>query len=108
MHIKNVYQLVKLIGLVESERHIGGEITIERRYFISSLENNARQFGAAVRKYWRMENSLHWVFNVAFREDESRVRKGFSPEYMAILRHIALNILKQETSLRCGIKTKRT
>ena len=82
-------------------------MTIERRYLISSLDNNAQQFGLAVRKHWGIENSLHWVLDVAFREDESRVRKDDAPENMAMLRHIALNLLKQETTLKRGIKTKR-
>jgi len=98
---------LKSIGLAESERHIGDEKTIERRYFISSLEHNAQQFGEAVRKHWGIENSLHWVLDITFREDESRVRKDFAPENMAMLRHIALNLLKQETTLKRGMKTKR-
>ena len=95
------------IGLAESERHIGDELTIERRYFISSLGNDAQQFGNAVRKHWGIENNLHWVLDVAFREDENRVRKDHAPENMTMLRHIALNLLKQETTLKRGIKTKR-
>ncbi len=98
---------LKSIGLAESERHIGEEVTIERRYFISSLQNDARQFGDAIRKHWGIENNLHWVLDVAFREDESRVRKDYAPENLAMLRHIALNLLKQETTLKRGIKTKQ-
>ena len=94
-------------GIAESERHIGDKVTIERRYFISSLDNSAERFGNAVRKHWGIENNLHWVLDVAFREDESRVRKDCAPENMAMLRHIALNLLKQETSLKRGVKTKR-
>ena len=95
------------IGLAESERHIGDKLAIERRYFISSLGNDAQQFGNAVRKHWGIENNLHWVLDVAFREDENRVRKDHAPENMTMLRHIALNLLKQETTLKRGIKTKR-
>ena len=101
------WQDLNIIGLAESERHIGDQVTIERRYFISSLANDACQFGGAVRKHWGIENSLHWTLDIAFREDESRVRKDYAPENMAMLRHIALNLLKQETTLKRGIKTKR-
>ncbi len=54
-----------------------------------------------------IENSLHWVVDIAFREDESRVRIDYSAQNFAVLRHIALNLLKQETSAKCGIKTER-
>ncbi len=98
---------LRSIGLAESERHINDKITTERRYFISSLENDAQRFGHAIRKHWGIENNLHWVLDVAFREDENRVREDYAPENMAMLRHIALNLLKQETTLKRGIKTKR-
>ncbi len=98
---------LRSIGVAESERQIGDQVTVERRYFISSLENNAKQFGSAVRKHWGIENCLHWTLDVAFREDENRVRKGGAPENMAMLRHIALNLLKRETTLKRGIRTKR-
>jgi predicted transposase YbfD/YdcC len=62
---------------------------------------------AAVRAHWGIENGLHWVLDITFREDDSRVRKGNGPELMAILRHIALNLLKQEHSVKGGIAAKR-
>lgn len=98
---------LKSIGMVESQRQVGDEVTTERRYFISSLESNAVQFGPAVRKHWSIENSLHWTLDVAFREDESRVRKDHSPANMAMLRHLALNLLRQETTYKRGVKTRR-
>lgn len=61
----------------------------------------------AVRSHWGVENSLHWVLDVAFREDISRIRKDFGAENFAILRHISLNLLKHEASLKKGIKAKR-
>ncbi len=60
-----------------------------------------------VRKHWGIENKLHWTLDIAFREDECKIRKGHGPENIALLRHIALNKLKNETTLKCGIKTRR-
>ncbi len=82
-------------------------MTRETRYYIASLDGNAKRFGEAVRGHWGIENSVHWVLDIAFREDESRVRVGNSPQNFAVLRHIALNLLRQETTAKCGVKAKR-
>lgn len=95
------------IGMVESQREVGDQITTERRYFISSRTSNAAQFGHAVRAHWGIENRLHWTLDVAFREDECRVRKDHGPDNMAMLRHLTLNLLRQETTHKRGIKSKR-
>ena len=81
--------------------------TSEVRFYISSLPANAKTFGNAVRAHWGIETSLHWVLDVAFREDESRIRKDNAPENLAISRHIALTLLKQEKSIKRGIAGKR-
>ena len=60
-----------------------------------------------MRGHWGIENSVHWVLDIALREDESRVRVGHSPQNLAVLRHIALNLLRQETTAKCGVKAKR-
>jgi len=95
------------IGMVESTREINGQVSTERRFFIASLPSDAKRFGDAVRSHWGIENRVHWILDIAFREDESRVRTGHAPENLAVLRHIALNLLKTDKSLRGSIKTKR-
>lgn len=95
------------MGLVQAQRTIGDRTSTELRYYISSLPGDAVQFAQAVRTHWEIENKVHWVLDVAFQEDLSRVRTGFAAENFAVLRHIALNLLRHETSATCGIKTKR-
>ncbi len=98
---------LKGIGMVESTREIKGESSYEKRYYISSLECDAQIFGNAIRKHWGIENSVHWVLDIAFREDESRVRKGSAPENFAAIRHIALNLLRNNKTFKGSVKTKR-
>ena len=95
------------IGMVESDRELKGEVTLERRFYIASLDNNAQRFARAARTPWCIENSLHWSLDVTFNEDYSRIRKDNGAENFAVLRHIALNLLKQDTSRKIGIENKR-
>lgn len=95
------------IGMVEAERCIGEQVSCEIRYYISSLSGDAVAFAEAVRSHWNIENCCHWILDVAFREDDCRVRKGNGAYNFAILRRIALNLLKQEKSAKCGVKAKR-
>jgi predicted transposase YbfD/YdcC len=95
------------IGRQDSMRVVNGKTTIETRYFISSLPNNAQLLANSIRQHWSIENSLHWVLDVAFREDESRIRKDNAPQNFAILRHIASSLLQQDKSVKTGIKNKR-
>lgn len=101
---------LKSIGVVESSvtDKRSKETRSERRYFISSLDGrDAKLFGSVVRSHWAIENGLHWILDVAFREDESRVRIGHGAANLSLLRRMALNVLKQEKTLKRGIKGKR-
>lgn len=105
---KDEWKNLKSVIMVEAVREvIGKEKTIERRYFISSLEANAEPALRCVRGHWAIENQLHWCLDIGFREDECRVREEKSAENLATLRHIGLNLLKQENSCKLGIKSKR-
>jgi len=93
---------------VESQRVIGDETSIERRYFISSLSGiDAESIGHMIRSHWGVENKLHWSLDVSFGEDDCRIRKGYGAENVSRLRRIALNLLKHEETAKCGIKAKR-
>jgi predicted transposase YbfD/YdcC len=95
------------IGMVESERHIGTDITTETRYYISSLPKDAQRFGHAARAHWGIENTLHWVLDVAFHEDHSRIRKDHAPENFATLRHFALNLIRADKTSKGSVHLKR-
>jgi predicted transposase YbfD/YdcC len=98
---------IQTLVMILSERRIGDESEVQDRYFISSLESNAHKILRAKRSYWGIENRLHWVLDIAFNEDRSRVRKDNAPQNFAVLRHMALNLLKQEKTAKGGIKAKR-
>jgi predicted transposase YbfD/YdcC len=97
---------LKSIGIAKSTVEIDDKKREDIRFYISSLPGNAIQFGDAVRGHWGIENSLHWVLDVAFHEDANRVRKDHSAENFAVIRHISLNLIKQESS-KISIKNKR-
>jgi predicted transposase YbfD/YdcC len=82
------------VVLIESTRRISDQVSVEPRYYLSSLPPDAAVLGRAIRDHWGIENRLHWVLDVAFREDDSRYRSGHGPENFAIARHVALNLLR--------------
>jgi predicted transposase YbfD/YdcC len=98
---------LKSIAMVVCTRIMGGKETRHVRFHISSLPSQADRILRAVRKHWAIENELHWVLDVALNEDHSRVRKDQAPENFAVLRHIALNLLKQEKTAKGGIHAKQ-
>lgn len=93
--------------LVEATREIKDQRTTEPRYYLSSLPPDAERAAEAVRGHWGIENSLHWILDVVFGEDDSRVRVGHAPENLARVRKITHNLLQQEKTLKRGVKTKR-
>lgn len=101
-----LWQGLAAVVKVSSTRRLGDAVSTESRYYITSLRGTAKRLGQAVRAHWGIENSLHWVLDIAFREDESRVRKDHGPQNLAILRQITLNLLKQEPS-KHSIRGKR-
>jgi predicted transposase YbfD/YdcC len=104
---KNAWPGLKSIIRVEASRRIGDESSSETRYYISSCNDSAKAINGFIRSHWRVENSLHWVLDIAFREDYSRVRKGHAAEIFAILRQMTLNLLRQEKTAGVGIQAKR-
>lgn len=96
---------LKSIGMVESERIVNGKTSIERRYYICTL-TEIKPFAHAARAHWGVENSLHWVLDVTFREDDSRIHTGYAPENFNIIRQLAINLFKKEPS-KLSIKRKR-
>ena len=97
----------RTIVMVAAWRTQGHETSDERRYDISRLGPDAKQIGASVPGHWTIANSLHWGLDLACREDESRIRQGNAPENFAMLRPIAVNLLKQERTHKHGVKAKR-
>ena len=94
------------IGMVESIVERAGHVSTDRRFYISSEAFDAARFAVAVRAHWGIENRLHWVLDVQFREDLSRLRAGHGAKNMAVVRHFAINLVRNAKDKR-SIKTRR-
>ena len=101
------WKSIRSIGIAESSREVKGQTTIELKYFVSSLPADAGTFARAVRRHWGIENSLHYVLDVAFGEDDSRLRKNNGPENMAILRKLALTVIRADAESKSSIIGRR-
>ena len=106
--LSGTWKGLKSLVVIESERTVvGGRTTTDQHRYISSRAAPAEFFLSARREHWSVENGLHWVLDVAFREDESRVREGDGAENLSVLRRMALNLLKREKTHKGGIEAKR-
>jgi predicted transposase YbfD/YdcC len=98
---------LEAIGMVRAERRVEGKYAVEDRYYLLSRALAGSTFGEAVREHWGIENRAHWVLDVTFGEDQSRIRAGHAAENFAVLRRIALNLLRQQQVKRASVKGRR-
>lgn len=105
---KDEWKNLRSIVMVVSERLLPDQpLSIEKRYYLSSLPAYALNIALAIRRHWGIENQAHWILDVAMREDEQKANAGNIAENMSLMRRMALNLLKQEKSAKCGIELKR-
>lgn len=93
---RSAWEGLQSVGVVEAVRECHGQSSVERRYYLSSLTVDVQRFARAVRSHWSIENQLHWVLDVNFKEDQSRARSGYAAENLATLRRWALNLIKAD------------
>ena len=98
---------LQTIGLVESERRVNHQTAIEQRYYLLSIPSDAQRFAEAVRSHWTIENQLHWILDVGFQEDKVKGCLGYSAENLAVVRHLAVNLLTHEKTAKGGVHAKR-
>ncbi len=98
---------LKSLACIVSSRDINNVVTQEVRYYVSSLKANASKISHVIRCHWHVENSLHWVMDVTFKEDDSRIRRGVAAENMSVMRHLALNLIRKESDSKFSVPRKR-
>jgi predicted transposase YbfD/YdcC len=104
---KPLWPGLRSIAMIQAQRRIGEQVTTFVRYYLSSLPADAARFAYAARSHWKIENQLHWSLDVSFHEDANRTRTDYAPQNLAVLRHIALNLLQQERTAKASLKVKR-
>lgn len=98
---------MRSVAMVIATRRQGDDVSHATRYYVSSLDGSAETIAGAIRSHWGVENSLHWVLDVAFDNDGTRVRTGHAPANLTVLQHIALNLIKQDKTARKSVKGRR-
>lgn len=101
------WETIGSIVEVESRRHVGDKVSHERRYYITSLPADAHRVGHAIRAHWGIENTLHWILDMSFGEDQSRIRKGHAVHNMAVIRHAVINAIQHVKPKRQSVKQMR-
>lgn len=95
------------VGLIESVRKIDGETTTNKRYYLNSFSSDASLLASAVRSHWGVENNVHWILDVAFKEDDCPIHSDHAPANLSQLRKMSLNLLSNEKSVKIGVANKR-
>ncbi|MCE5294630.1 MAG: ISAs1 family transposase [Chlamydiales bacterium] len=104
---KGNFKKLQSIVCVCSKRTVGDKTSEEKRYYISSLPSNPERQGDAIRSHWGIENKVHWVLDVAFNEDKLKAKTGYIAENLAVIRHIVVNLLKNDRKTKGSIAKKR-
>ncbi len=101
------WEALRSVGLVEAVREVNGQVSTQRRYYLSSLPAQVGQFATAVRGHWQIENSLHWVLDVQMGEDRCGVRNQRAAQNLAALRALCLNLLRRDQQVKVGVRSKQ-
>jgi predicted transposase YbfD/YdcC len=100
------WKSIKSIGVIDSKREVGDKVSPERRLYVSSLPTNPQLFAVTGRSHWGIENSLHYVLDVAYREDGARIKTGEAPENWAYFRKIAMTVVRADKESTGSVKSR--